>query len=315
MLEVRGVLPAEEYPDEPVQDRRAPRGGGGRKHGMGMRAPPAKKGRAQGASGARAEQASGEGEEPPEKRPRLDRGEAGPEAPEEEEYPDPADVPEEEEGWADLDDFEDPGLFCPFDGFDDDGDAGGALGPFGGAELEEADGRGMSLEEEMGWSRRGDDERWGHRYFEPQKDAECGQHVLNNVLGGRHYRREDLQGAAKAVVATTREDEDEHIGADGWYSHSVLATVLQRDSAKRGKMLFNRLGEGGYQALMHDDLVYGAVVNQNQAHWIALVKHNGLLWHVDSRRSPRPMDETAFRNELRKYPDTFAVARCQHPGE
>ena len=111
------------------------------------------------------------------------------------------------------------------------------------------------------------------------------------------------------------EPKEEHIRAGGWYSHSVLATVLLKDPMKRGKLLLNRLGAGDYHAVLADELVHGAIVNQNQAHWIALVKHNGLLWHVDSRRSPRPMDETAFRNELRKYPDTFAVARCQHPGE
>jgi hypothetical protein len=313
MLEVRGVLEAEDYPDDPVQDRRAPRGGGGRKHGMGMRAPPAKKGRAQGSGGARAAQGSGEGEEPPEKRPRLDLGGAGPEAPEEEEYPDLADLPEEEQGWAE--DFEDPGHFCPFDGFDDDGDDGGPLGPFGGPEPEEAEGRGMSMDEEMGWSRKGDEGRWGHRYFERQENAECGQHALNNVLGGRQIRREDLQRAAREVVATMGEREEEHIGAGGWYSHSVLATLLRTDTTKRGKLLFNRLGEGDYHAVLADELVHGALVNQSQAHWIALVKHNGLLWHVDSKKSPRPMDEEAFRACLRDYPDSFAVARYEHLGE
>ena len=72
-----GVLPAEVCPDEPVQDRRAPRGGGGRKHGMGMRAPPAKKGCPQASGGTRAEQVPGKGEEPPEKRPRVDLGRQG----------------------------------------------------------------------------------------------------------------------------------------------------------------------------------------------------------------------------------------------
>ena len=48
MLKVRGVLKAGEYPDQPVQDRRAPKRGGGRKRAMGMRALPTKKARGSG---------------------------------------------------------------------------------------------------------------------------------------------------------------------------------------------------------------------------------------------------------------------------
>ena len=92
MLEVRGVLPPEDCGEEPVQDRKGPRGGGGRKHIMGMRAPAAKRTRTQVQSGAQAAQESGEGEEPPEQ-PDL----AGPEAAGEEEYPDLADLAEEEQ--------------------------------------------------------------------------------------------------------------------------------------------------------------------------------------------------------------------------
>ena len=46
----------------------------------------------------------------------------------------------------------------------------------------------------------------------------------------------------------------------------------------------------------------------------ALVKENGLLWHVDSRGSPTPMTEPQFRQTLDRYRDTFAVARRERPG-
>ena len=48
MLQVRGLRPAPTYTDEPEEDRRGPKGGGGRKHGMGMKPPPAKKPRTAG---------------------------------------------------------------------------------------------------------------------------------------------------------------------------------------------------------------------------------------------------------------------------
>ena len=63
------------------------------------------------------------------------------------------------------------------------------------------------------------------------------------------------------------------------------------------------------------DQICGALVNQNNFHWIALVKHKEQLWHVDSRYSPWPMDEEAFRECLQTHASTFGVARWEHPGE
>ena len=96
----------------------------------------------------------------------------------------------------------------------------------------------------------------------------------------------------------------------GWYSHSVLATVLR--TATECKLLFGKLEMTAYEAFMADDLVSGALVNQNNFHWIALVKHNGQLWHVDSRYAPWPMREEDFRQCLEAYPSTFAVAQREH---
>ena len=65
---------------------------------------------------------------------------------------------------------------------------------------------------------------------------------------------------------------------------------------------------------MADELVSGALVNQDNFHWIALVKHNGLLWHVDSRYDPAPMDQVAFRACMHAHPGAFAIAQQAHPG-
>ena len=87
---------------------------------------------------------------------------------------------------------------------------------------------------------------------------------------------------------------------------------MVRDHRQRWKLILKTLKRTGYHALMADDLLLGALVNQNQAHWIALVKHGGLLWHVDSCGSPCPMGEESFREDLRAYPSTFAVAYAEH---
>ena len=46
---------------------------------------------------------------------------------------------------------------------------------------------------------------------------------------------------------------------------SRAAWKLLKDTKKRGKLLLNRLGAGDYHAVLADELVHGAVVNQNQA--------------------------------------------------
>jgi len=64
-------------------------------------------------------------------------------------------------------------------------------------------------------------QRWRNRYFERQESAECGRHALNNLMGGSQFLREDMEGAAREVLAVGEQARD-HIGAGGWYSHSVL---------------------------------------------------------------------------------------------
>ena len=138
---------------------------------------------------------------------------------------------------------------------------------------------------------------------------------MNNVLGGPVVGREALQRAAQQVVRETHERQEEHIRPGGWYSHSVLVTALKHVANGEHKVIFNRLEADQYDALMSDPLAIGALVNENNAHWSALVRHAGLLWHVDSKFSPKLMDRDAFKQCLQTFPSTFAVTRKEHPWE
>ena len=112
-----------------------------------------------------------------------------------------------------------------------------------------------------------------------------------------------MERAAREVVAVGGQATD-HIGLGGWYSHSVLGKVLTHG----GKALqVNRLTGADYHALLLGELFCGALVNQNGRHWIALVKENGLLWHVDSCSAPRVLDEAGFKATLRAHPNTYPV--------
>ena len=151
---------------------------------------------------------------------------------------------------------------------------------------------------------------WGGRYFEPQAAAECGQHALNNLLGEPKFERRHFVAAMRHVVATTREAESEHIERSGNYSHSVLLTVLQHAKPAPWRLHWDRLTEHNYKSeLLDRDSVCGALVNQDGDHWIALVKHQGLLWHVNSKGKPRPMDDEEVKATLKRYPTTWAVER------
>ena len=90
--------------------------------------------------------------------------------------------------------------------------------------------------------------------------------------------------------------------------------MLRSARPARWKLLFSPLKATEYEAVIADVLVSGALVNQDNFHWIALVKHNGLLWHVDSRYDPAPMDQVAFRACMHAHPGAFAIAQQAHPG-
>ena len=42
------------------------------------------------------------------------------------------------------------------------------------------------------------------------------------------------------------------------------------------------------------------------------MKHNGLLWEVDSRKAPALMDQQAFSATVERFPNTFAIVRKGH---
>jgi hypothetical protein len=136
MLKLRGVLKAEEYPDQPVRDKRAPKGGGGRKRAMGMRAAvPKKKGRT---GAGREEQEEilddpmGEGLPDPADPDFPDPADPDFPDPADADFPDPADVPDPE-------DINEPeaGLFDFYDDFDDFVDQAKAQGPCGSGDCDE----------------------------------------------------------------------------------------------------------------------------------------------------------------------------------
>ena len=150
------------------------------------------------------------------------------------------------------------------------------------------------------------DSRWGNRYIERQQSAECGRHALNNAFGLEIFTHEDMQIAAEQVITetNTQHEREQHIDRDtGWYSHSVIARVLQNVREIDVCLRDRPAGSADYGFMLTTATIRAAVINEHQAHWSAIVKHNGELWHVDSRPShPTVLTAASFHDLIRKYP-------------
>ena len=73
---------------------------------------------------------------------------------------------------------------------------------------------------------------WGDRYFEQQQAGRCGQHAVNNLLAMPLYIVQDMESSLDAVVAELGVDsKSDHGNAAGWYSHSVLADIFQKNKS------------------------------------------------------------------------------------
>ena len=148
---------------------------------------------------------------------------------------------------------------------------------------------------------------WGDRYFERQVDNKCGRHALNNMIGGPQFLDENLLAVCMDVVATTGERPEEHARSDGWYSHGVLAAVFDRVAPPMGRLLDRPLHCSSYHALAQNPHCLGAIVNHSNAHWTAIIKHAGALWHVNSQTWPKILSCTAYEQLLQLNPMTFVL--------
>lgn len=148
---------------------------------------------------------------------------------------------------------------------------------------------------------------WGSRYFERQTDAQCGKHALNNLVGGPQFLETDLLTACLKVIAETDESREDHACAAGWYSHSVLARALQDTVPPRWRLRLSPMLECDLSNFCSNPLIYGALMNQSNVHWISIVKHAGFLWEVDSQATPRRLRDEDLLRLLRQHPSTYPL--------
>jgi len=114
---------------------------------------------------------------------------------------------------------------------------------------------------------------WGDRYFERQRGAACGQHALNNMIGRPQFCPDDMVDACRQVVAEVGGRRTAHARGRGWYSHSVLARVLQNTVPPEYRMLVRRVEPSTWDALVSLDDILGVLVNMNNSHWTIFTMH------------------------------------------
>ena len=156
-------------------------------------------------------------------------------------------------------------------------------------------------------------DRWGDRYIELQEPgkAKCGQHALNNVIGAPQFDEDFFDLALEHICgAEWQQCEADHRRDFGWYSHGVLAKALQLTVPPEWVLSLAPLEPGRYQAFLSsgaDEL--GAIVNLDDVHWIAIVKHDGILWRVDSLPPHLTILDSRLFDELVQPRTAFVVYR------
>ena len=152
---------------------------------------------------------------------------------------------------------------------------------------------------------------WSDRYFESQLDPHCGLHASNSLIGAPQFTHPDLQHASAQIIADTDEPMADHVAPGGWYSHGVLAKVLQNTIFPRWRLRLSPLLEHELLDFFTDPMIYGVLLNENNVHRIALAKHAGHVWHVDSRQ-PRRLELDELTALLHSFPATHPLLDNEH---
>ena len=93
----------------------------------------------------------------------------------------------------------------------------------------------------------------------------------------------------------------------------MLAVALQNTVPPRWRLLLNPLEKANLFYFISDFGMLGALVNQNNAHWVAIVKHASMLWLVDSCADIVRLSTTALVRLIDEYPSTFPLVEDGFP--
>jgi hypothetical protein len=148
---------------------------------------------------------------------------------------------------------------------------------------------------------------WGERYWENQVDGRCGQHALNNMLGGPQYDADNFKTAVAEILLEIGGTEHDHMNKHGWYSHSALSAMLQNSVPPMWRVSVRRATAASWVQLKHEDTALGALINLNNEHWVSVCKDSGFVFYCDSKYAPHIIDVDDWEAILLRFPDTSLV--------
>ena len=97
----------------------------------------------------------------------------------------------------------------------------------------------------------------------------------------------------------------------GWYSSELLMFAIRFTSMRLwGRHLYdvNMHPLASRPEDIHTSM--GALVCENDRHWVALRSIDNAVWKLDSlRHNPERLDPTAYTNYLRRHPNTWTVVK------
>ena len=150
-------------------------------------------------------------------------------------------------------------------------------------------------------------------YFEKQRAARCGLHALNNCLGGCHFTEADFEHALEDYLnASMREglpeNRADHAKPSGWYSIELICHALNTTCLrKHGKILYVL----DLKVLCkHPELVHrsvGAIVNIDDAHWVAIKTFGGEIWLLDSLKAPERLSYNEYISYVNKHRAAYPI--------
>ena len=158
-------------------------------------------------------------------------------------------------------------------------------------------------------------------YFEPQEQAKCARHALNNAIGSPLFDDFEMDKACALFVAESTvpsheggpislEQREDHQAEGGWYSIEVMAYALRRT------MMFELLPEPvGITIRLRDSIVdpqyAGLVVHQAwpQKHWVAIRYIDEKIWLLDSLGKPRALNKVEYHRFVTGHPIAFLIRK------
>ena len=140
-------------------------------------------------------------------------------------------------------------------------------------------------------------------------------YALNNLLRGEHlFDAQDMTDACNTVLCEKECDgiyelRSRHERDLGWYSEEVLAKALQ--ATMQFQLLLQPLRDNAQ--CLHAPEIMGALSNQGNTHWVALLAEGEDVWLLDSLHEPQRLKPAEYTAYLRKHQYTYPVRRIGAP--